>query len=168
MKSATIRRSAALAPLLVGLLGGCGIPSTGVLNSGAPATGLIRGMRVYFATDAGLRAVSRPSQAVEDLQDALKLLSVGPSKSERASGMTNLLESIGGITASGTGEKITVVLSEAELPADDNLRLGQLVCTLARAQSVLHKEVRPDTVQVTVRTPRSSLGPYQCPFFIEQ
>lgn len=44
---------------------------------------------------------------------------------------------------------------------------GQLVCTLARAQSVLEPEVRTDDVEVTLRpTEGEALGPYRCAEFL--
>ncbi|MEV6552702.1 hypothetical protein AB0M57_28940 [Streptomyces sp. NPDC051597] len=46
---------------------------------------------------------------------------------------------------------------------------GQLVCTLARAQSVLDPSVRADDVQVTVRPDEgATLGPYRCAEFLNR
>ncbi|MFE5614608.1 hypothetical protein [Streptomyces sp. NPDC056470] len=48
----------------------------------------------------------------------------------------------------------------------DDLVNGRLVCTLARAQSVLHPGIRPDDVQVTLSGTGEPLGPYRCSQFL--
>ncbi|GAA0916402.1 hypothetical protein [Streptomyces asiaticus] len=45
---------------------------------------------------------------------------------------------------------------------------GQLVCTLARAQSFLHRDesIRPDDVRVSLDDGERTAGPYQCSQFL--
>ncbi|MBH5337438.1 hypothetical protein IHE55_22810 [Streptomyces pactum] len=148
-------------------LAGCGVRPTGVLDAGEPAGGLGRGMRLYFASDDGLQPVPRPDVRLTSLDGALKLLIGGPSASEREAGLTNLVDWLATIDARAAApDRVTVHLTDGEGPVEPDLSVGQLVCTLARAQSLLRGS-RPDRVRVTlVHTSGRSLGPYRCPQFL--
>ncbi|MFE3768011.1 hypothetical protein [Streptomyces sp. NPDC059122] len=156
----------AVVALLLPAVAGCGIRPTGVIDAGEPITGLSKGMRIYFASDTGLRGVSRPGLQVRQLDSVLKLLLTGPNESEQKSGLTNLVLFDGSYHASANGNRVTLDAPDTYLSADDRLRNGQLVCSLARAQAVLHPTLRPDDIQVTLRPKDEPLGPYQCSYFL--
>ncbi|MFE7313145.1 hypothetical protein ACFU7T_08550 [Streptomyces sp. NPDC057555] len=161
----TPRLRAAVA-LLLAAVAGCGIRPTEVVDAGEPIAGLTKGMRIYFASDTGLRGVSRPGLQVRNLDFALKLLFAGPNEAEQKSGLTNLVLLNGPYHAFATGNRVTLDAPDTYLSADDRLRNGQLVCSLARAQAVLHPTLRPDDIQVTLRPKGEPLGPYQCSYFL--
>ncbi|MFJ2743539.1 hypothetical protein ACIO3O_28245 [Streptomyces sp. NPDC087440] len=145
----------------------CGVQPTGVIGAGESATGLTKGLRIYFVSRAGrLEGVSRPDQRLTDLQGALKLLGSGPTAEERKEGLTSAMDYPPSYDVQGTGAR--VVLRNPGSPADSlsQLATGQLVCTLARAQSVLAKGVRPDDVQVTFEGDGPTAGPYRCAAYL--
>ncbi|MCF3131871.1 GerMN domain-containing protein [Streptomyces olivochromogenes] len=146
---------------------GCGVQPTGVVDAGEPAAGLTKGMRIYFASDTGLRGVSRPDREVTELGSAVKLLVAGPNASEQKSGLTNLVEPTGTYTATGHGKQVTLDMPGTLLSPDNRLLNGQLVCSLARAQSLLEPDIRPDDVQVTLKPDGRPLGPYRCSYFLD-
>ncbi|MCK7621652.1 hypothetical protein MUU72_00640 [Streptomyces sp. RS10V-4] len=162
-----IPRLCATAALLLPAVAGCGIRPTGVIDAGEPIPGLTKGMRIYFASDTGLRGVSRPGVQLNHLDSALKLLLAGPNESEQKSGLANLVVFNGPFHASANGNRVTLDAPETYLSADDRLRNGQLVCSLARARAVLHPTLRPDDIQVTLRPKDEPLGPYKCSYFLD-
>ncbi|MER5969698.1 hypothetical protein ABT112_08165 [Streptomyces sp. NPDC002055] len=164
--SVTRRRIGSLAPLLL-VLAGCGIQPTGVIDAGEPATGLTRGMRVYFASDQGLRGVPRPETELRSVGDPLKLLAAGPTEEEQRTGLTNLVPRDLAYSATADGGRVVLSLAETEEIDPKSMGTGQLVCSLARAQSLLDKRVRPDDVQVTLRPDHGApVGPYRCSQFL--
>lgn len=78
--------------IVVAALGGalvaCGVQPTGVVEAGEPASGPTRGMRLYYASAAGLRAVPLLDQEIKDLISVLKLLA-GKPPVEEGSGLTS-------------------------------------------------------------------------------
>ncbi|MFH9728083.1 hypothetical protein ACH4M4_34725 [Streptomyces sp. NPDC017254] len=157
--------------VLVSVLGialvGCGVQPTGVIGAGEPATGLTRGVRLYFASGSGLRGVPVLDRKVENLNTVVKLLAGGPPPAEQRDGLTNLVE-LGGYTVTGRGVRVTVHLEDPYAATGRDQGTGQLVCTLARAQSVLDPKVRADDVEVTLRRPEGPvLGPYRCAEFLD-
>ncbi|MFG3406937.1 hypothetical protein [Streptomyces sp. NPDC048142] len=148
-------------------LAGCGVQPTGVIEAGEPASGLTRGMRLYFASGTGLRAVPLLDQDVRSLDSVMKLLAQGPSAAERREGLTTLLHAPSGYSVTGDGTGVTVKL-EGPYWADARDQVtGQLVCTLAGFQSVREAEVRPDDVEVTIRPGEGPvLGPLRCAEFL--
>ncbi|MFF4169413.1 hypothetical protein [Streptomyces sp. NPDC001744] len=161
-----VRRGWALGALGLALAG-CGVQPTGPVEAGGPAGGLTRGMRLYFASDGGLRAVPLLDREITSLNAAVKLLAQGPPPAERRDGLTSLLQELGGYTVTGAGTRVTVRL-EHSYPADGRGQAtGQLVCTLARAQSVLEPAVRAEDVRVTLRPAgEPAMGPYRCADFL--
>ncbi|MEW9517297.1 hypothetical protein [Streptomyces tubercidicus] len=144
---------------------GCGIRPTGVTDGGTAPSGISKGMRIYFASDSGLRGVSRPGTEIHDLLGAYKLLLAGPTEEERADGLTNLLASTEPMTISSHQGTVTIDAPRylAEPQAQST---GQLVCTFARAEVLLHG-TRPDKVQVTIVGAKGMrAGPYQCQQFL--
>ncbi|MCX4658693.1 GerMN domain-containing protein [Streptomyces uncialis] len=155
----------------VGALGlalmGCGVQPTGVIGTGESASGPTRGVRMYYASASGLRGVPTRHQEFDSLSGVMKLFFQGPSADQRRDGLTNLLE-LPGFQVSGTGTRVTVRLEDSYAGTGRDQGTGQLVCTLARAQSVLDPKVRTDDVEVTVRQPDSAdLGPYRCAEFLD-
>ncbi|MDG4865634.1 hypothetical protein P8605_46545 [Streptomyces sp. T-3] len=154
--------------LALGAAGGCGIPATGVVEAGEAPTWVSKGIRLYFVTDDGLQAVSRPDIEVDSLDAALKLLHAGPTTAEQTrGGLTTLVHDGLPISASGNGKKGAVGLGEAKIGPEQTGLLGQLVCTTARTQSVLEDGIRPDDVQVTLGDGPGALGPYRCSYFLK-
>ncbi|WP_395359111.1 hypothetical protein ACHGLA_03550 [Streptomyces sp. YH02] len=103
---------------------------------------------------------------IESLGAVVKLLADGPPPAEQRGGLTNLVE-LGGYTVTGRGAQVTVRLEDPYASTGRDQGTGQLVCTLARAQSVLDPKVRTDDVEVTLRPPEGpALGPYRCAEFL--
>ncbi|MGW1976929.1 GerMN domain-containing protein [Streptomyces sp. NPDC001889] len=157
--------------VVAGVLGvallGCGVQPTGVVGAGEPASGLTRGMRLYFASDGGLRSVPLLDRRLGNLGAVVKLLAQGPSLAERQDGLTTLVNGLGGYTVSGEGDRVTVGLVGAYTLTGGEQAKGQLVCSLARGQSVLDPRVEADEVEVTFRpTEGPELGPYTCETFL--
>ncbi|MFM9445562.1 hypothetical protein [Streptomyces acidiscabies] len=77
----TGRRAApALAALLA--LSSCGIPATGVVEAGGPASGIAPVTAVYYVRDGALSAAARPTGLPGDPDDALSLLLTLPPPGE--------------------------------------------------------------------------------------
>ncbi|MEU5400616.1 hypothetical protein ABZ348_15155 [Streptomyces sp. NPDC005963] len=160
-----IRRGCVVAALGIGLLG-CGVQPTGVVDAGEPASGLTSGARLYFASNSGLRGVSLIDKEIKDLASVIKLLALGPSPTEQRDGLTSVFE-IGGYTVTGEGTRVTLHLAGPYGQSGRDQGTGQLVCTLARAQSVLEPEVMFDDVEVTLRPEEGAkLGPFRCAEFL--
>jgi hypothetical protein len=160
-----VRQGVVVAALGIALIG-CGVQPTGVIGAGEPASGLTRGVRLYFASDSGLRGVPLLDREVKDLNTVVKLLAVGPPPAEQRDGLTSLVQ-LGGYSVTGTGTRVTVRLDGPYAATGRDQGTGQLVCTLARAQSVLDPKVRTDDVEVTLRPSEgAALGPYRCAEFL--
>ncbi|WET81373.1 hypothetical protein P3102_09220 [Amycolatopsis sp. QT-25] len=157
------RTFASLAVLV--LAAGCGVRPTDVLDGGAPASGVPEGMRIYFASDQGLRGVSRPDREITDLSAAVKLVIAGPNEAELAAGLTDLTAVTGEFSATSLGGQVTVRLPRTPVTGVAGMAAGQLVCTLSRAETLLHG-TRPDAVRVTVIAQGGTVGPYQCSQFL--
>ncbi|RSN20323.1 hypothetical protein DMC61_38450 [Amycolatopsis sp. WAC 04169] len=149
----------------VALVAGCGVRPTGVLDGGAPASGIPEGMRIYFASDQGLRGVSRPDKEITELAAAVKLVMAGPNEAELAAGLTDLTAITGEFFVSAVEGHVTARLPRTPVTGVAGMAAGQLVCTLSRAESLLHG-TRPDAVRVTVVAQGGTVGPYQCSQFL--
>ncbi|MER6247144.1 MULTISPECIES: hypothetical protein [Streptomyces] len=78
------------APLLALLaLTSCGIPATGVVEAGGPASGVLPLTPVYFVEDGRLVAVQRNTGRPGDPTDALRLLIAGPLAGEGGTDTTD-------------------------------------------------------------------------------
>ncbi|MFI1092025.1 hypothetical protein [Streptomyces sp. NPDC020917] len=124
------------------LLAGCGVPTSGVIDVGVPASGLptvpAAGSRavLYFLEGSRLRPVR---QEVKDEQDpvttAVELLLAGPAAAGRPDLTTHLLRPAapgGSVGVWTQGHTVTVRLPRG-MPAPDALGLRQLACTAASA-----------------------------------
>ncbi|WP_406155662.1 hypothetical protein [Streptomyces canus] len=77
-------RSVPLMTLLA--LTSCGIPATGVVEAGGPASGTLPMTQVYFVEDGALVAMPRTTELPGDPEAALRLLMAGPLAGEGRSG----------------------------------------------------------------------------------
>lgn len=75
-----LRRVPPLLTLLA--LTSCGIPATGVVEAGGPASGIIPLTPVYFVEDGGLVVMPRNTDRPGDPEAALRLLMAGPLAGE--------------------------------------------------------------------------------------
>ncbi|MEU8780802.1 hypothetical protein [Streptomyces sp. NPDC048637] len=146
---------------------GCGIRPTGVMDFGTAPAGISQGMRVYFASDSGPRGVSRPDVRIDRLDAAFKLLLSGPTEEERAEGLTNLVTVDDSPSATSRHGNVTAHTPGLSTDSPKDQSIGQLVCTLARAEVLLH-HTRPDKVQVTIVGESGRAGPYQCQQFLSR
>ncbi|MGW7573075.1 GerMN domain-containing protein [Streptomyces sp. NPDC054765] len=158
-------RTAVAGCLLALAAAGCGIRPTGVTDGGTAPSGISQGMRIYFASDSGPRGVPRPGATIDQLDDAFKLLAGGPTAAERADGLGNLIPAEKGFTATSRRGSVTVDAPGYAAASPQDPATGQLVCTLARAEVLLHG-TRPDKVQVTIAGADGRAGPYQCQQFL--
>lgn len=172
-----VRRSALLSLSALCALTSCGIPSTGPVEAGGPASGAVPTIRVYFVMDGALVAVPRSTVAPVDVESAVRVLLQGPNDAERTKRLRTLLplpvlapsafatspalptESATPVPseASGTSDfvkvtrhadRVSIDLSAAGKPTD--LAAAQLICTAVAAQRVAAPEAAPLPVTVTV------------------
>jgi len=166
-------RTAAGALALALAATGCGVQSTGVLDGGEPASGLTNDLRIYFVRGSGLQGVTRPDVPITRPEGVIKLLMAEPTAAEQERGLANLVE-LGSYrtSTSGSGDRITLHAPGGYFNGErDRLPNGQLVCSLARAQSFLHRDdpggaIRPDDVRVSLDDGTRTYGPYQCSQFL--
>ncbi|PZT77949.1 hypothetical protein DNK56_20535 [Streptomyces sp. AC1-42W] len=153
-----MRRGAPAAALALALsVAGCGVQPTGVIGAGEPASGLTRGLRLYYVSSSGLRAVPLIDREVgENFGGVLKLLFQPPE------GFVNLLQ-LNGYEVSAKGSRITVHIEGTYGGTGRDLGTGQMVCTLTSALSVADPKVDSEKVEVTLTpTQGPTQGPYRC------
>lgn len=90
------RRPSRIALLLTTafLLSSCGIPETGVVEAGEPATGIRPTYVLYFVGEGTLLAVRRHVLGPGGIETAVAMLFQGPDAQERGKGMTTELPSM--------------------------------------------------------------------------
>lgn len=154
------------------LISGCGIPSTGVVRAGEPATGITAGLRIYFVSDGRLRGMP-DDRRITNLAGAIKLLQAGPETAKtsntgapaaQSGKLISRLVITGSSEVAGRRGSVTVNLPETDSGQLSGLAMGQLVCTLASADSVLYGG-SPADVEVTIKASRKRDGPYLCSQF---
>lgn len=124
------------------LLGACGIPTTGVVGSGEPATGIRSTVTLYFPGKGGLIAVPRRTPRRPGVEAAVRLLFQGPTSSEQRAGMVSMLPSLeNDPTVRADGAKVSIELGFDDradfATAAKTLRgdaLAQLACTAVSAR----------------------------------
>ncbi|MFD8722193.1 hypothetical protein ACFV2H_30455 [Streptomyces sp. NPDC059629] len=138
-----MRRLMLLAAAL--LLSGCGIPATGVIESGDPATGVRSTALLYFVTDDRLVPVGREVTDPADVRAAVETLLTGPDMRDRLRGLTTALSRVPAPAISTDGAEVSVQLSAGteSLPP---IAVRQLICTAAAARMTDD----PDTVATGV------------------
>ncbi|MFC9975767.1 hypothetical protein ACFVH6_33245 [Spirillospora sp. NPDC127200] len=179
MSRAGVLVLAAAAPTLA--LAGCGVPATGVVDAGEPATGVVPGARLYFIADQRLKGVVPDRYRIVSLDDAIKLLKVGPAVITEgkptgsaggqgpppAAGMRSQLGSTMRITATARRSGVLVDIGSYDPRSLAHLSTGQIVCTLASARAFLHGG-SPAEIPVTLRGTGGTAGPYRCPQFLSR
>lgn len=153
-------------------LAGCGIPETGVVQAGEPASGVLEPgavpspsetsavplakVRLFFVADGALAPVTRVLPAATDPGGVVLVLLDGPDERERAGGLTTELPSA---TAAPTvrvdGASVTVLLPRGTRSLSDTA-VDQLACTVAAAR--LRQDPALRSAQVTVEQPGGRLA----------
>ncbi|MGX1371856.1 hypothetical protein RKD19_007215 [Streptomyces canus] len=156
-------------PLLALLaLTSCGIPATGVVEAGGPASGSLPLTRVYFVEGGSLVAVPRTTEEPGEPEAALRLLMAGPLTGE--GGTDGLATEVPGLATSAALPTATPdVPGEPSLgapavtargdtmtirfpPGTDGLSdLGarQVLCTAAAAYRLTRPSLQTVTAEVT-------------------
>ncbi|MDT0613246.1 hypothetical protein [Streptomyces lancefieldiae] len=132
--------------LLLGLtaavtLAACGVPPSGVIEAGGPASGMSSPssgpsspatISVFFLRDGELTAYPRPTDDAGDLEAVVRLLFEGPTASEAATATTELprLADASPLTTGDDGI-LSVRLPEGAAPPSHRAML-QLACTVAQ------------------------------------
>ncbi|NEC35663.1 hypothetical protein, partial [Streptomyces rubrogriseus] len=167
-----MKPSARTFPLLIAALlplSACGIPETGVVEAGEPATGVLDPgvtsvpsesvpeavplvkVPLYFVEDGSLVAVDRTVPGPTDLGSSVLMLFKGPDDRERGRGLTTELPPAAEaptIRTDGTG--VTVQLPRSAGLLSDTA-VDQLACTVAVAR--LRQDPALGRAQVTVEQP---------------
>lgn len=127
--------AAVVAGALAGLLGGCGVRPTGVVDAGEPARGLADRsvLRLYFVDGRQVRPVPRGDLPAGDPAIALKVLIAGPDEREiRAGFSTDIPDGMGVSDLRVTDRSITITV-DVDPEALSTLALTQIGCTLTAA-----------------------------------
>jgi hypothetical protein len=149
-----VRRSIAAATLagaLAGLLGGCGVRPTGVVDAGVPARGLADQsvLRLYFVDGRQVRPVPRGDAPIGEPALALKLLMAGPDEQEiRAGFRTDIPDGMDVLDLQVTDRSITITV-DVDTAALSTLALVQIGCTLTAARPQRAERLRPSIVLVS-------------------
>ncbi|MEV5015705.1 hypothetical protein ACIGW1_02605 [Streptomyces sp. NPDC053780] len=178
MKPPTTPRTArrALPLLLAALLplAGCGIPETGVVEAGEPATGVLQpgvapspsqaqptpvpvaAVPLYFVDDGALAPVTRTVPSATDPGTIVLMLLKGPDDQERSRGLTTELPlTAAAPTVRVDGASVTVLLPRGTSSLSGTA-VDQLACTVAAAR--LRQDPALDRAQVTVEQPGGRLS----------
>ncbi|MGW2723533.1 GerMN domain-containing protein [Streptomyces sp. NPDC001492] len=147
------RRSAFLLWLpMLGALTSCGIPTTGVVEAGGPASGVAPTLRVYFVAGRTLRGVDRSLAGPVDVESAVRVLLKGPTRAEQAEGLYTVLPPeaslMSRVTVTSRDGRVTIRLS-AGPGGSGELAAAQLICTAVAAQRVIAPGADPQPVTVT-------------------
>ncbi|WP_326617202.1 hypothetical protein OG863_07670 [Streptomyces decoyicus] len=151
---------------LAGVLAGCGIAPTDVIDAGEPATGVKSPgqpeaeVQLFFYGPSGLRSATRRAKTPADPEQALEILLKGPNHAERMRGLSSVLSKFPGplTAATRTGSvEITLPINAKGL---DSASLNQLVCTAANAQVPGNRP--PEEVTVTLVGDSARIGPMVC------
>ncbi|WP_367324712.1 hypothetical protein [Streptomyces sp. HUAS ZL42] len=183
-----VRRVALLVVTAALALSSCGIPSTGVVEAGGPASGIAPTTPVYFVRNGTLVAVPRTVPEAGDVRTAVEALLNGPTPQERLKSLTTRLarkpelflptaspaRTQDGSTAPAGTSPTTGIPTEAvevttrgdslsvELPwytAEwSSLAADQVICTAARAYLLTLWDVQSLTVTVTGAAGRTAEG----------
>ncbi|MFB7653567.1 MULTISPECIES: hypothetical protein [unclassified Streptomyces] len=174
MTPRTARR--ALPLLLAALLplAGCGIPETGVVEAGEPATGVLEPgaapspsqaqptavpvatVPLFFVDDGTLASVTRTVPGATDPGTIVLMLFKGPDDQERNRGLTTELPlTAAAPTVRVDGASVTVLLPRGTSSLSDTA-VDQLACTVAAAR--LRQDPALDRAQVTVEQPGGRLA----------
>ncbi|MEV0277046.1 hypothetical protein AB0I22_11765 [Streptomyces sp. NPDC050610] len=129
-------RTGAFVALLLVVVPGCGVESTGVIDVGQPASGAKRPGAsereavLYFLSPMGLRPVRRPASGAVSAQQAVRLLMGGPDEAERRRGMQTEVPKMTGVHVTTGKGRVGVQLPMDVRELSPVVR-SQLVCTAA-------------------------------------
>lgn len=156
-------------PLLALLaLTSCGIPATGVVEAGGPASGTLPLTQVYFVEDGSLVPVPRTTGQPGEPEAALRLLMAGPLTGEgRVGGLATEVPglptsapvptatadapgepSLDAPAVTARGDGMTIRLPPGWDGVSD-IGVRQIVCTAAAAYRLTRPSVRAVTAEVT-------------------
>lgn len=153
----------------------CGIPTTGVVEAGGPASGVVPTVRIYLVADGALVAVPRRTVAPIDIQSVLTTLFQGPTPQEQRKGITTHLTPSRAVPVPTPTSPSTEAPSKAPTPphpgysaqvtaiSDDlisvsllpdagpltNLAASQIICTTLAAHSLTAPSPTPPRVNLT-------------------
>ncbi|MFI1704166.1 hypothetical protein ACWDDN_30540 [Streptomyces griseoruber] len=160
-------------------LSGCGIPSTGVVEAGGPASGITATTPLYFVQDGALVAIRRAVPEAGDAAAAIEEMLQGPDVVERSRGVTTRVARTSGpgslfpadgtvepgatvfpsaaateaaaepVRATAEGDRVSVVLPRGVKAERSALAERQLICTAGRAYRMALRDTAPVTVTVT-------------------
>ncbi|MBU8548111.1 GerMN domain-containing protein [Streptomyces sp. Babs14] len=155
-------------------LASCGIPETGVVEAGEPATGVLdragtpvptasapeavpaAAVPLYFVADGALVPVVREVTGTADLGGAVLMLFKGPDGDERERGLTTELPPAAGApTVRADGAAVVVQLPKGTGSLSETA-VDQLACTVAVAR--LRQDPALGSAQVTVEQPGGRLA----------
>ncbi|MFD4557421.1 hypothetical protein ACFWP5_24400 [Streptomyces sp. NPDC058469] len=168
-----VRRSVSLVLPALFALASCGIPTTGAVEAGGPAGGVVPRVRVYFVADGALVGVLRRTAAPVDVESAVRVLLQGPTSAEQGKRLITMLQlptPEPTLAASPAATAVPVPQGSASMSYpvrvtshDDRVSIqlmvpvrrlaglaaAQLICTALDAQSVGHPGATPLPVIVT-------------------
>ncbi|MFK0115387.1 hypothetical protein [Streptomyces sp. NPDC090994] len=170
--SRPVRRALPLLSVLLGAacpLTACGIPATGVIEAGAPASGVRKpvtaatrpttpvpetsaaAVPLYFVRNGTLVPVIRTAAVPADPASAVSLLFQGPDSEERALGLTTELPRAVAMPAVRTDGATVAIGLPAGATALSDTAVAQLACTAAAAR--LSQDPELGTALVAVERP---------------
>jgi len=131
-----VRRRVAPWPVLAATavaLASCGVPPTGVIQAGGPATVRSPSITLYFLVNDRLVGVARQAPGT-DVGTAVSALFDGPTPAEDANGLVTELPRLPSRPlVQATDAALTLRFPEGVAPLSD-LALRQLVCTASSAR----------------------------------
>jgi hypothetical protein len=156
----------------------CGIPATGVVEAGEPASGVLdpggtatpspaespaesaavplATVPLYFVADGTLVAVSRTVPGATDLGSTVLMLLKGPDGRERERGLTTELPASAAAPTVRTDGAVVVVQLPRGAGSLSGTAVDQLACTVAVAR--LRQDPALGSAQVTVEQPGGRLA----------
>lgn len=127
----------------------CSIPTSDVVEAGAPATGLAPVAPLYFLSKGQLVAVPT-SETATTPEEAVRILLRGPEQILRERGLTTALPPVKPESVQSHGATVSIRLPSVAKRAP-RLGLDQLVCTAAAAQVLAAPDVT--SVMVVISAP---------------
>jgi len=134
------------------VLAGCGVPPSGVIQAGDPATGMTPGVNVYFLSGGSLVAVPRQIPFGAGVSTAVRLLFEGPLVPEAGKLSTELPQlKLAPEVAVETDGTVVIRLFEGVAPFG-KIGMEQLVCTVAAAPRRAPPPAVPTSVPTSAQT----------------
>ncbi|MYV99299.1 hypothetical protein [Streptomyces sp. SID3343] len=161
MTKASGPMAVAAAALVLTAAVGCGIPSTGAVDAGAPAGGIIApadashegSVYVYLVTGHRVVRVLRSSPGGDGPQAALDVLLAGPTPEDAAVGRGTEIPTKAAPGWVSIEERVLHISLGPNTPALSLTALQQIVCTVTTASTRAPASTGPATSMVSVATP---------------